>query len=343
MTILSATYNVEMPKWCYIDIPSEREFYFSVVDEEYSVSMSFALSEWGVNATHPEKKSVRGITKVMIELSKEFNKFPDLTAPLVHHSVNQIFSKKAIELLNRVTHFFRYSQYTPLLKDFNYEDGQFAQPYWRDQRGNPINVGITSFVIPTRAGQSGNLRATPFDTEDITKFVQRISNPVPHSLVEQLLSDAQNAWFNRAYFSAVIEMAIACEHAINGVFKEEIAENWEKEADKRLGIVHFLHKPAIIKFQRSLKSEQPEEFKKIEYLFRCRNKVAHEASLSFKGLDGTPITPTKEEIAEWWYASFNLMKWIQSLNVFYITFNPAAFGDFYDQLPDGTSDGPNPV
>jgi hypothetical protein len=311
MATLSATYDVPMPQWCFIEIATSENFKLDIEKDGYKMSLEFKLSYWGSNIEFRDKKSTRGIERVSIKVSKDFSEIPNLLDSLVLLEQNFNYSAIAISVLNSFVHYFRFTLYTPLLRDFSYADGQFAQAIWKDGNDKFINLNFFSAVMPIRSGEHGNLSATRLGLEKLEDLRIRLIDPIKNTVVEQLLADAQNAWFNRNYFSAVLEMAIACEQAINYNFTQQDARNGQPGND--IPVVHLLDKAAIKACGKSYKKEHPQEYNSIDFLFRCRNSVAHRATLTFKTDQGDEITPDRNQIAGWWYSSFNLIKWLDSI------------------------------
>ena len=70
---------------------------------------------------------------------------------------------------------------------------------------------------------------------------------------------------------------------------------------------------SLKRFARSFKKEEPCNFQRIDYLFRCRNKIAHRGELSFREDSGKTVVVDAPLVESWWQAVVILRVWLQSL------------------------------
>ena len=75
-----------------------------------------------------------------------------------------------------------------------------------------------------------------------------------------------------------------------------------------MDLIHVVAKRA---FGRSFKEEQASHYKNIDFLFRCRNKVAHRGELIYRDDSGVH-TVDKEMLAVWWESALTLLKWLKA-------------------------------
>ena len=146
-----------------------------------------------------------------------------------------------------------------------------------------------------------------------------LKHPPETSLADSLLSDAQSAWYENNLRRSVIELAICAEILVKRKFFArsspagaafDYLEDKSKVSVKVLDLLSAVAKEA---FSRSYKDEEPDSFKHIDYLFRCRNKIAHRGELSFKDDNGTTIIVDKTLAERWWNSVLSLKKWLDSI------------------------------
>ena len=91
---------------------------------------------------------------------------------------------------------------------------------------------------------------------------------------------------------AVLELAIAYEVAIKHVYfeHESFADSdysyYEEKGIARARVLDFVDIIAFRTFGHSLKTDDTECFKKLSYLFRCRNKFSSSGRLFFAMMEG---------------------------------------------------------
>ena len=101
-------------------------------------------------------------------------------------------------------------------------------------------------------------------------------------------------------------------------FKEETPagaaiDYLEDKAKARVKVLDFLDPVALEAFSRSYKDDAANNYEHIDYLFRCRNKIAHRGALTFRDKDGKSITVDRERVESWWLAVAHLKGWLESL------------------------------
>lgn len=78
-------------------------------------------------------------------------------------------------------------------------------------------------------------------------------------------------------------------------------------------VLQLLDAVAKEAFSISYKELKPIDYQSIDFLFRCRNKIAHRGELSFKD-DGNKVIYVEASLVErWWLAVADLKPWLESL------------------------------
>lgn len=147
-----------------------------------------------------------------------------------------------------------------------------------------------------------------------------LAEPEQPSLSETLLSDAQSAWFEGNPRRSVLELAICTEVIVKRKFFAESSpagaafDYLEDKAKISVRILELLDKIALEAFSRSYRNDSPDDYRAIDHLFRCRNKIAHRGELAFRDDTGTLIQVDKALVATWWSSVINLREWLAVLS-----------------------------
>jgi hypothetical protein len=138
------------------------------------------------------------------------------------------------------------------------------------------------------------------------------------TVARQLLSDAQTSVLSGDYRRGVLEMAIACEVAIKQAFFKAATpagsafEYLEDKGKVHLRAIDLLHGPAFEAFSSSFKDSNPAEYQHLDYLFRCRNKIAHRALAVYRDDGGVVHSVDRRTLELWWQSVDYLFQWLQS-------------------------------
>jgi hypothetical protein len=77
-------------------------------------------------------------------------------------------------------------------------------------------------------------------------------------------------------------------------------------------VIDLLHGPALEAFSSSFKDTYPVEYQHLDYLFRCRNKVAHRALAQYRDEAGVVQFINRNILETWWQSIERLFQWLQS-------------------------------
>lgn len=78
----------------------------------------------------------------------------------------------------------------------------------------------------------------------------------------------------------------------------------------RVRVLDLLDPVSREAFGNSFRSEHPDEYRDIDHLFRCRNKVAHRGELSYRDDRGTRVSVNATMVSRWWNSILVLVKWL---------------------------------
>lgn len=65
-------------------------------------------------------------------------------------------------------------------------------------------------------------------------------------------------------------------------------------------------------FSRSFRANHPDQYKDIDHLFRCRNKIAHRGELSYRDDSGVTQPVDYNTVESGWNSIMSLIEWIET-------------------------------
>jgi hypothetical protein len=229
------------------------------------------------------------------------------------------YSAKALEVSNRVLSFFQYSLHTPLVRPIQEWEQALHNPTWYDASGSELRPGTPTVVAQPVPGIRGELRVQKLTPNEAPALVQYLTAPQQPSLAETLLSDAQTAWFEGNLRRAVLELAICTEVMVKRRFFAKASpagaafDYLEDKARVSVRVLELLDAVADEAFSRSYRKEAAANFRCIDYLFRCRNKIAHRGELLFRDDIGATVQVEAPMVESWWFAVADLKVWLEAL------------------------------
>jgi hypothetical protein len=143
--------------------------------------------------------------------------------------------------------------------------------------------------------------------------------PIEPELYEELLSDAHAALFQGHLRRAILELALSCEIATKRAFfgKESVAasayEYLEDKGQVRASVPDLLGQVAKHAFGKSFKDTNSNAYKQIDYLFRCRNKIAHRGECKYNDDEGHTHTVDQATANVWLKAAHHLLEWLRGV------------------------------
>lgn len=332
MPILSAKFSLRASPPCLL----------SLKEGKVDLSFDFEVKEFKVKATLISEKHwsvkkkddtnvIMALDQIELIISREEQDSPpELTtspdgiedlAPRGEYFKEKlpIYKGVALEITNNILHFFQYALFTPLVRPFPSWDYNLNNPAWFNKDGEEIRGGHYITILPPIPGLHGNLNVQRLNQNAmLLDLLEYLKHPPEISLADSLLSDAQSAWYENNLRRSVIELAICAEILVKRKFFAKSSPSGaafdylEDKSKVSVKVLELLSAVAKEAFSRSYKDEEPDSFKDIDHLFRCRNKIAHRGELSFKD-NGTTIIVDKTLSERWWNSVLSLKKWLDSI------------------------------
>jgi hypothetical protein len=327
MPILTANFEITLPAPIYVQASDISALHFQGDVNGFCVAvriMDQVASPTPVMAQSPLGR----IDQIRVEVSRDD---PESPPPIGDVEKNYIpradwFQKRnwqyqtaAVVTVNRLMLYFRYVLRMPGIRFFDYCDRQFLNPVWTDACGSPIEYCTVNVLVDSTAAP-GMLGMKPLTAADLPALVAAVRSwpmPPPTS-AQEFLSDAQTAIVDGNYRRAVLEMAIACEVAIKQAFFATATpagaafEYLEDRSRISVRPIDLLDGPAFEAFGESFKKRSPDEYQEIDYLFRCRNKIAHRALAEYRDDGGTKHIADYAKLGTWWAAVEGLFDWLKA-------------------------------
>jgi hypothetical protein len=336
MEKLIATYKLELPFYLLINRSQDElvnyrskisDFdvvitlinnYSGAVKYENDEEFRFAISELEISVGRNETVAPPPV-KITDQGGRDYS-----TQTQYFDQRTYLYRLTAIEAINRLISFFKFELHNPFLRHLLphenlVHDGYHVDPKWTDENGNEVGRSTATFYHQPLPGldnrQFGVRLLAP--AEDVN-LQSALETPISVSLIQELLSDAQSAAFEGNFRRAVLELAIACEVVIyqayfgvstpaSEAFDYLIVEQYVQIPPKDL-----IHKVAKRAFKESFQDKYPIDYKNIDNLFNCRNKVAHRGQLTYVDNKGTHDVDI-HKLSEWWQSVEVLIQWIGGL------------------------------
>ncbi len=289
---------------------------FETIDQpEMSAERYWASGSTNVRITVSHSETLEPPLKVLstddedikIALSKNMDYFGDRFPA---------YEEIASKALNRAVRFFKYAMHNPLLEEFK---RIVVAPKWFDENFIELDVIPMKVVLADMTDYAIYQFDANYLTPDRNNELQLVlQEDISVSLYEELLSDAQSALVREHFRLAVLDMAIACEVLIKQFyfFQGSLAavafDYLEEKQQVEVSPTELIHKVAKRAFGESFQEFSRNDYNNIEYIFRCRNKVAHRGELTYRDSNGNVITPTPEILEAWWNSIQSLINWLNA-------------------------------
>lgn len=330
MPKLLAHFDVELPGQCLIAMPKKNIVVRSTMNG-FDIKIQLVPNKSFRFKKKSETYWTCGLERAQIIVSRNEAELPPPVLPnergqldytvQTEYFLNKTkeFGHVAREAINRIIRFFRFSLKTPLLQEFPDGHPHFSNPKWTNAKNKVVGksgIVITSIRVP---GLHGELGVKKLNSKMLGALESFLTDPIAPTLTEQLLSDAQSAWFEDNLRRAILELAIACEVAVKRRFFADDSpagaafDYLEDKAQVNVRVLELMDRVALEAFGRSFKAQHPNDYLNIDYLFRCRNKVAHRGELSFRDDTGKETTVNKKVVATWCNSAVVLKEWLSSL------------------------------
>lgn len=324
---LSAKYEIKLPGHFLLMLANEKDdsVTFKTTHNDFCVEISLILDKSdGVRAqdenyiTHVSKLARLVVSREQEEALppiEDRKKYGDYFCDR-----SDTYTEIAIIVINRLIDFFKYKLGNPGLYNITpYNQTDFDNPVWEDCNGNEldpkfsISAGSRAFGIPYYSRFDIQSYNSDIHSTELQKALKIEYTP---ELYEEILADAKTAIAQDNYRRAVLEMAIACEIYVKQFFfrSSEISatvfEYLEEKRKIEVSVIDLLHNVSRYAFGNSFKDTNPEDYRNIDYLFRARNKIAHQGQPCYKDEKGIKQNIYDCVLEDWWSSIKSVISWL---------------------------------
>lgn len=327
MPTLTATYLIPLSSSLRLQREKNDALEYSLIIDDFTVTMRIVSNEFP-SSKAPGQLAITLASDVQVRVSRDEEEEPPAVPTNAHGGRNfferskwigdreKEYKRAALVATNRLLTFFKYDQRTPDLQLLHeYFEGLY-NPTWSDENGHKVESGRYTGVA-SLLRESGVLGERNFTEADDTALRDALQSDQEVSVARQLLSDAQSSVLSGNYRRGVLEMAIACEVAIKQAFFKAATpagsafEYLEDKGKVNFRAIDLLHGPALEAFSTSFRDSNAAEFQHLDYLFRCRNKVAHRALAEYRDDLGSLHSIDQKTLELWWQSVERLFQWLQ--------------------------------
>lgn len=315
---LTATWKVNLQHRLWVTRPLEEvvpDPVFSTTFDGSDVKVTLHLEEWPRQDSPSRGITIRPVTRLTISVSRseplEVIGIVPVPPPeseehvawgKTHVDREDKYRTAALEILNRLIVFFKYVLKTPLIEKFTLFS--LPAPEWKDEENNVVETGIQQLMASWDPPAYLENTLQPLADASLQHCLENSMEP---TLVAEILLDALGAWKSGNLRRAVIEAAVCAEVATRDSFSfPYVAEETEPLAS----IPTLISRVARAVNGVGFDTLAPNSFKRIDLLFRTRNKGAHEGRPYYIGDDGVRHSVTRTECAQWIRSVEILLGWL---------------------------------
>jgi len=326
---LTATYKIELPNQFRVKRSKDDPLRYTAVIEEFDVEVVLVCNGGTSFKANGDLHETRTVTRIDVSISSDEDSTPP-EVPTLEKGGRDFkdraswfgkradeYSRIAIEAANRVIRFFKYEMRTPRLREFSKVNSDFSNPLWTNRNGKELETGRIEFVVTVLSPPGpGLLGEKDFTEAEDVKLRSALQSNLDIEMNMDFLSDAQTSVINGKLRRAILEMAIACEVAVKGVFFSKsttagaVYEYLEDNRQVHVRVIDLINGAAKVAFGQSFKDLDPDAYKNIDFLFRARNKVAHRGERIYRDDGGTEYHVDRPTLEAWWESVDKLMNWI---------------------------------
>ena len=320
--LLIATFRLTLPDGSLLVVrpfPTDFRFRFRIDEFDAELFLDHSPNEVPRPVTIPIKR-----VQVILGREEEIQP-PALKAKQGENNFEEIrvyfaertpaYRKAAQTVLNRLILYFKYVLRNPQLRLLHEYEQDLQNPTWTDDEGHEFPINEMSYVVhsPPTPGVLGVRVFTPNQESELQAALQ---TPITPELFQELVSDAQDSAFDGNFPMSALELTIACEVLVKQSFfgkataASSAFEYLEDRNRANVRIIDLIDGAAKHAFGVSFKDSDPNDFSNIDFLFRCRNKIAHRGTATYRDDSGHSHNLDSKTLAQWWESVEKLAGWL---------------------------------
>ncbi len=331
MAQLIATFIITPTFPLIIECKDGEEYSYLFEDGEYRAKLNLPIMEGSPKSGRLDSDQYKQLAdKVEIIISKEVENIPEIPinenggrdlykVSSFYNSIKTGYSDIAEKCYRRLIRFIKYDLKQPFQDEGYINKDQFSNPSWSDDKGNIIGAISPIHHVQPVPGMDGNTLGSETLKASHKQLVEKCLTEDKYiELYQEILSDAQEAIYSEDLRRAIFEMAIVCELSTKRKYFSEggvsglAFDYFEDKGKIKITVLELISTVGAEALGESFKANSPDDFKNIDYLFRCRNKVAHRGKALFKNDNGAVTEPDIKIIKEWYKSVECLLQWLSS-------------------------------
>jgi hypothetical protein len=324
---LTATYEIEPQCLFRLKRAENAQLAYTAKISRFSVEVTLVQNGGASFKEAHEQYEVRAVNKIRIVVSGQEDSIPpdvprndkggrDWTARSAWFSqrTNE-YHQAALTVANRVMKFFKYQMHAHLVREFTKLDIELGVTKWTGEDGQDLAPPGVKPIVLHAIGQA-SLGERDFTDDEDSVLQRALETELPIESYQEFMSDAQTSILRGNMPRAVMEMAIACEIAVRQAFFAKATpagaafEYIEDKARISVKVIDLVDAAARQAFGESFKDAAPDAYQDIDFLFRCRNKVAHRGETFYRDDRGTTHKVTRDTLRQWWLSAMRLLQWL---------------------------------
>lgn len=329
MKMLVANYVIELESPIIVKQSEKAKLHYKVKVDSFDVSIRLSSMQSSKSKLLTEKYYTVPYSSFIVTVGR-----PDIQPPPVipdekgrkDYSVQRKYfserapkyRKVAAEIINRAIRYFKYRLGQPLLFEIREKHQSLMNVFWTDKEGREAGKGTATLMVKAIPGMDNhNIGTKSFKKKHDKAFVRALESPVIPTLSEEIAYDAQSAIYLDNFRRAVLELALSTEIAVKQTLfgttstGSLVFEYLEDKGKINVRVIELIDTVALQAFGSSFKTTNPNDFKNIDHLFRCRNKVAHRGEPVFKDDKGKLHKVDLKIVKAWWKSIEKLKNWLK--------------------------------
>jgi len=323
MAALIAKYTADIPRFFFFaPVAAGKDCVFEVLKEEQAFTLpNFFIRDTQVSITlwSNPKTAIREtlesesyctqVEKVKLTLTRNISEIIPTSEPK-KSSFFSNYSHDYFEVVTKVfdslMRYFQFELHHPVIEQFSRK--WMLEPKWYDASGAALHH-CDVLYITSKSSDAIRLGARPLEPNMLEGMSQKLETGLQVSLVDELLADAQSELSQRHIRHAVLGLAIACEVMVKHFFF-----NGQSTSSKVEGkVIELIDKHALVALGKSFKQEYKADYDNIDFLFRCRNKVAHRGRAIYRDDRGeVDYQADFEQVRAWLFSVRKLQSWLHA-------------------------------
>jgi hypothetical protein len=254
-----------------------------------------------------------GVQCIDAQLSSDVDVFTGRETP-EYPNVRERYRKVVFTVMNRLIEYFKYEKGNPFLRPLN--AGHLKKWEWYDQNDKLLYEEPKGVIVGHFPGLHDRLDSKGLRMSELGSLTAALGVSRDIIVVDELRAQAREAIYEENLLLAVLLLAVAVEVKVKTTFlgSNSAASNafdYSQEKGRiEVSPVDFIGTIAKRTFGQGFNDVNQKAYTNIQYLFRCRNKVAHRGQGIYSDNNEKPQRVDREKLDLWWTSVTELFTWL---------------------------------